>query len=248
MTTATHGILGICLAAALCFPSARFLGQQLQTQTSLDSLRLSTSQTANADGKNSPEQSEIIERAVQELAIFRQHGLPETEIVEPQEFLPPLPLDGSPVLERFLQNPKVLIVAVLLLLWFGICVFRKRGPQTSPDDIPFEEPYSSLFESILATEGRDGAEEERAWITVLAWQTRQHPLQTSSGAAKQLEDLTDTEQMLAAYLHDGISMEQIAAALKKSSGTLYNLRSTIRKKLQIPDDVYLQKGLRQISA
>jgi len=50
--------------------------------------------------------------------------------------------------------------------------------------------------------------------------------------------------MLAAYLHDGIEMEAIALAMEKSRGTLYNMRSQLRKKLAISENADLTTELR----
>ena len=65
----------------------------------------------------------------------------------------------------------------------------------------------------------------------LAFDHGRHPVQLAAADDQNFRVVSPAELMLAAYLHDGIEMEAIALAMEKSRGTLYNMRSQLRKKI-----------------
>jgi len=82
-----------------------------------------------------------------------------------------------------------------------------------------------------------------AQISLLNLHNKQHPLTSAFRHPNLWRELNASEQSLAAMLHDGISTEVIIQERQKSQGTIYNLRSSLRKKLVISDKEDLQIAL-----
>jgi hypothetical protein len=86
----------------------------------------------------------------------------------------------------------------------------------------------------------------RLQLIQLAFEQGRHPVQLAAHPKNPLWDLSASELMLAALLHDQIGMNDIETALEKSRGTLYNMRSQLRKKMDVREEEDLTTALRKL--
>jgi len=133
------------------------------------------------------------------------------------------------------------LLIILFTLWL---LYTRRVTQNRKEDAPNSEETNWIINEL---ESDPTKEETLAQLTVLNFHHAQHPIALDFKHPNMWKTLSDSEQLLAALLFDGIPTEVIIKELKKNPGTVYNLRSSLRKKLNIPDHADLQLSLRQMT-
>ncbi len=154
-------------------------------------------------------------------------------------FAPPLDPNSA---ERFIpRNPWLVGVASVLVLAAAIAWGRERSKRPRKGG---EELSEDLLEVLHLIGSHLTPAACRIDLISLAFDHGRHPVQLAAADHQNFRELSPSELMLAAYLHDGIEMEAIALAMEKSRGTLYNMRSQLRKKLAISENADLTTELR----
>lgn len=172
-------------------------------------------------------ESEVWKQAVQKFTAFQASGTTNSaakdRIVLP---IPPLekPRAGLPWPEIGIALS--LCLALLLSILFLI---RRRFEDKNDNETSIE-----IIEFCESLDACDSMDEQRAMLTRLALRAEQHPLQTSPNLLPPGTNLSATELLLAALDYDDIPTNVTAGILGKTKGTVYNLRSSLRTKLDNP--------------
>ena len=165
----------------------------------------------------------------------RTAELPESQL----PFAPPKPTEP---LNRFIPPmPWLVGLAALGALALSFAWARKRRNVVALHPADLSGDLQEVFDQIA---NHPTPSLCRLDLINLAFEHGRHPVQIAKEHDVAFEQLTSTELMLAAYLHDGNSMENIESAMEKSRGTLYNMRSQVRKKLSISEQEDLTAALR----
>jgi len=141
---------------------------------------------------------------------------------------------------------KTLLTALvgMMVIFFGIWQWTMHRERRRFD--AFNSPeIRSFIDSFFQHEVGVNALIE---ISLLSFHHGQHPLVLQLAKDPAWQSLTDGEKLVAALIYDDIPTSNIVAETRKNSGTIYNMRSTIRRKLSLPDGGDLRQGLRNLIA
>ncbi len=153
-------------------------------------------------------------------------------------FTPPPGADSSPSSDStfpWLVGLAAVAACALALGWM-----RERRKNATFVEDGLAEDFQQLFDQIAS---HTSPSEYRIDLIQLAFEHERHPVQLARKRDAGLNQLTSLELMLSALLHDDISMEEVELVLAKSRGTLYNMRSQLRKKLNISEQANLTAAL-----
>jgi len=151
-------------------------------------------------------------------------------------------IEGS---KAMLFSKTLLTVLVgMMVIFFGIWQWTMHRERRRFD--AFNSPeIRSFIDSFFQREVGVNALIE---ISLLSFHHGQHPLVLQLAKDPAWQSLTDGEKLVAALIYDDIPTSNIVAETRKNSGTIYNMRSTIRRKLSLPDGGDLRQGLRNLIA
>jgi hypothetical protein len=141
----------------------------------------------------------------------------------------------------FSKNLMISILGLMVLLMAFIQYFRMRERQQSSSGHSAE--FQRFVESFLNDQDPESAVME---ISLLSVHHGLHPLVLSLSGNDAWHSLTESEKLVAALVYDEIPTQQIIRETRKNAGTIYNLRSTIRRKLALAEAEDLRQGLKQL--
>lgn len=88
--------------------------------------------------------------------------------------------------------------------------------------------------------------ELRAQISLMLLEKNQHPMCFHHPKKAEWKSLNPLEKKLVVLIRDGIPQEHHERLINRNRGTVYNMRSSIRKKLNIPEEANLTLELRML--
>lgn len=195
---------------------------------------------------------EDCERLVWTMAIEREkfrRATPE-ETTDKAEFSRVLNVEPYQALHLILKASKndaisknlissLLILMVVLMACIQYFRMRKRREISNSQSPEFQR----FIQSFLSDSDPEHAIMD---LSLLSFQHGQHPLVLGLAENDAWHCLTDREKMIAALVYDDIPTQKIIEETRKNAGTIYNLRSTIRRKLGLADGADLRQGLKQL--
>jgi len=144
----------------------------------------------------------------------------------------------------FLRRMGMAII-LLLLANLGLVIFRRKRESKSSDNPTAPAGLAAVIKKL---KGEPDNVNNIIHLSLFAIHQGVHPLQVSTKMQNtHWEELNRSEKMIAAFVHDGISVDVIAQELGKDTGTIYNVRSSLRKKLQLEEKEDLQGYLQSCS-
>ena len=141
---------------------------------------------------------------------------------------------------------KTLLAALvgMMVMAAGIWQWMTRRERRRFEAINTPE-IRSFIDSILQNKESVNAVIE---LSLLSFHHGEHPLVSQLAHHPAWQSLTDGEKLVAALIYDDIPTSNIIAETRKNPGTIYNLRSTIRRKLSLPEGGDMRQALRELIA
>lgn len=133
----------------------------------------------------------------------------------------------------------LLVLMVVLMACIQYFRMRKRREISNSQSPEFQR----FIQSFLSDSDPEHAIMD---LSLLSFQHGQHPLVLGLAENDAWHSLTDSEKLIAALVYDDIPTQKIIEETRKNAGTIYNLRSTIRRKLGLADGADLRQGLKQL--
>lgn len=184
-----------------------------------------------------------MDRLIWEMEAYNQRMM---RVSKPANFQMPAPdFQASLQANGFSRTSKLLMLVSLTFLFVTLLVVVLMKKRRESSELPHSEEFPPAeFDWLIEALSMDPKNESLiAQISLLNLHNKQHPLTSAFRHPNLWRELNASEQSLAAMLHDGISTEVIIQEMQKSQGTIYNLRSSLRKKLGISDKEDLQIAL-----
>lgn len=139
------------------------------------------------------------------------------------------------------RTPWAIGLAAAAAIASALAWARERRKKSAPEPTRLSPDLQKVFERMRVHPTPKAC---RIDLINLAFEQGRHPVQLAMSKGNRLRDLSPSEIILSAFLHDNIEMDAIELAMQKSRGTLYNMRSQIRKKLAIAESADLTSALR----
>lgn len=195
---------------------------------------------------------EQCERMLWTMAIEEQRFLKATpkETFDKVQFSFDQSLDPEAVwLQAVEQSKAILFSKTLLIVLIGMMVvaagiwqWTTRREQRRFNEFNTPELRTFIDSFLQQKDGVNAMIE----LSLLSFHHGQHPLVLQLTEHPAWQSLTDGEKLVAALIYDDIPTSNIIAETRKNSGTIYNLRSTIRRKLSLAEGSDLREGLRDL--